>query len=100
MNQTQTKETTDQGNKPRSENRPRYNKKQGGRRYRRRTDFFKENPDVVINYKDVKVLVRFVTPKGKILPRRLTGLSAANQRKVAKAIKQARHAGLLPYNVS
>lgn len=100
MSETQNnKESSEEKGKNRSENRSHSNKRQGRKRYRRRNDFFKENPNVKINYKDLKVLVRFVTPKGKILPRRLTGLSATHQRKIAKAIKKARHAGLLPYSV-
>lgn len=50
-----------------------------------------------VDYKDVALLRRFTSSYCKILPRRKTGLSATFQRKVAKAIKQARIAGLLPY---
>lgn len=50
-----------------------------------------------IDYKDVKFLSRFVTERGKILPRRITGLSARQQRIVTRAIKRARAMSLLPY---
>lgn len=50
-----------------------------------------------IDYKDPNFLLKFVNEQGKILPRRLTGNSAKFQRKVANAIKKARHLALLPY---
>jgi small subunit ribosomal protein S18 len=55
------------------------------------------NPGLVIDYKDVKNLKRFVSEDGKILPRRRSGLSAKNQRAMTTAIKRARHLALLPY---
>ncbi len=50
-----------------------------------------------IDYKDVAKLKKFVTEKGKILPRRMTGVCAQHQRALAKAIKRARIADLLPF---
>ena len=50
-----------------------------------------------IDYKDTDPLKRFLTEGGKILPRRLTGLSAKQQRQLTLAIKRARHLALLPY---
>lgn len=50
-----------------------------------------------VDYKDVRRLQRFLTERGKVLPRRATGLSAKQQRQVAKAIKRARQIALLPY---
>jgi len=50
-----------------------------------------------IDYKDPEFLKRFVNEQGKILPRRVTGTSLKYQRKVARAIKRARHLALLPY---
>lgn len=50
-----------------------------------------------IDYKDVDTLKKFLTEGGKILPRRLTGLSAKQQRSLTVAIKRARHLALLPY---
>jgi small subunit ribosomal protein S18 len=69
----------------------------GGRgRSRRKEDYFVVNSSVP-NYKDVDTLRRFITDRAKIRPRRQTGLSAKNQRKLAQAIKRARHLALLPF---
>lgn len=50
-----------------------------------------------IDYKNTKLLVKFISPQGKILPRRATGLTAKQQRIMATAIKRARMSGLLPF---
>ena len=50
-----------------------------------------------IDYKDADFLMRFVNEQGKILPRRLTGTSLKYQKKVARAVKRARHIALMPY---
>ena len=50
-----------------------------------------------IDYKDADFLLKFVNEQGKILPRRITGTSSKYQKKVAQAIKRARHLALLPY---
>ncbi|MBQ5777376.1 MAG: 30S ribosomal protein S18 [Oscillospiraceae bacterium] len=50
-----------------------------------------------IDYKDAGRLRRFTSERGKILPRRMTGVCAAHQRQVTEAIKRARHIALLPY---
>ncbi len=50
-----------------------------------------------IDYKDPKLLRRFVTERGKIVPSRISGTSARCQRQIAKAVKRARHLGLLPF---
>ncbi len=52
-----------------------------------------------LNYKNVELLSRFITNRGKILPRRITGTSAKWQRILVREIKKARAAGLLPYKV-
>ncbi|MEC7241798.1 MAG: 30S ribosomal protein S18 [Myxococcota bacterium] len=52
---------------------------------------------VKINYKDADGLRKYLTEGGKILPRRLTGLSAKQQRELTTAIKRARHLALVPY---
>ncbi|MCA1800836.1 MAG: 30S ribosomal protein S18 [Rhodothermaceae bacterium] len=52
---------------------------------------------IYIDYKDVKTLQRFTNDQGKILPRRVTGTSARYQRQLTKAIKRARHLGLMPF---
>lgn len=50
-----------------------------------------------IDWKDTRVLGRFISERGKIIPSRITAVSAPKQRKLAKAIKQARYMALLPY---
>ena len=50
-----------------------------------------------IDYKDVETLRRFITERGKILPKRITGVAARHQRKLALAIRRARYIGLLPF---
>src|SRR5574339_1224851 len=50
-----------------------------------------------INYKDVRLLSSFVSEKGKIVPRRLTGVCAPHQRRLTEAVKQARNIALLPF---
>lgn len=50
-----------------------------------------------MDYKDVRNLRRYITDRGKILPRRATGNCAKHQREIARAIKQARKIALLPY---
>ena len=59
--------------------------------------YFKENGIRDIDYKDVKLLRRFVNDQGKIMPRRVTGTSAKMHRKVVGAIKRARTIGLMPF---
>ena len=51
----------------------------------------------LIDFKDANRLKRYVTERGKILPRRITGCCAAHQRELTVAIKRARHIALLPY---
>jgi small subunit ribosomal protein S18 len=52
-----------------------------------------------IDYKDVKLLQRFVSERGKIVPSRITAVSTKRQRELAQAVKRARFLGLLPYMV-
>jgi len=59
--------------------------------------YFKENGITFVDYKDVKLLRRFVTDQGKIIPRRVTGSSAKMHRQLVRAIKQARNIALMPY---
>ncbi|NTW32632.1 MAG: 30S ribosomal protein S18 [Bacteroidetes bacterium] len=58
---------------------------------------FKKSGIKYIDYKDGDFLLKFINEQGKILPKRLTGTSDKYQRKVAQAIKRARHIALLPY---
>jgi small subunit ribosomal protein S18 len=64
---------------------------------RKKLDPFLEDPTKTIDYRDVATLSRFLSERGRLLSRRLTGLNAYNQRKVAKAIKRAQNLGLLPF---
>lgn len=50
-----------------------------------------------IDYKDINTLTKFITDRGKILPRRITGVSAHHQKLLVSAIKRARHMALLPF---
>ena len=58
---------------------------------------FKKSGIKYIDYKDPSFLKQFVNDQGKILPRRITGTSLKYQKKVAQAIKRARHLALMPY---
>lgn len=63
--------------------------------YRRKASPIKVNDS--IDYKDVELLSKFLSEQGKILPRRLTGLTTKQQTKITKAIKRARILSLLPF---
>ena len=52
-----------------------------------------------IDYRDVKLLQRFMSERGKIVPSRITAVSASKQRELARAIKRARYMALLPYTL-
>lgn len=74
----------------------------GGRRpfFRRRKSCpFSGKGAPKIDYKDVKLMQRFVSERGKIVPSRITAVSAKKQRELARAIKRARFLALLPYVV-
>jgi small subunit ribosomal protein S18 len=58
---------------------------------------FCENKITYIDYKDEKALRRYLTERGKIVPRRITGTCAWHQRKLTVAIKRGRHLALLPF---
>tara|TARA_B100001248_G_scaffold251323_1_gene226305 strand:+ start:354 stop:581 length:228 start_codon:yes stop_codon:yes gene_type:complete len=64
---------------------------------KRKFCYFKENGITEIDYKDVKLLRRFVNDQGKIMPRRITGTSAKMHRKLVRAIKRSRSIALMPY---
>lgn len=66
---------------------------------RRKTCPFSGEGAPKIDYKDVKLLQRFVSERGKIMPSRITAVSAKKQRELAKAIKRARNLALLPFIV-
>ena len=62
----------------------------------RNTTRFQLGNDIVINYKNIPLMQRFLNERGKIVPRRISGVSAKEQRLLSRAIKQARFLGLLP----
>lgn len=64
---------------------------------RKRTCYFEENGIIYIEFKDERLLRRFLTEQGKIIPRHISGTSAKYQRQLAIAIKRARHLALIPY---
>lgn len=68
-------------------------------RFKRKTCRFCANKDLIIDYKNVELLYKFITDRGKILPRRITGNCAKHQRMIAKQIKRARIIALLPFVV-
>lgn len=64
---------------------------------RKKRCYFTDNKVTYIDFKDVDLLKRFISDRGKILPRRVTGTSAKWQRRLAVAIKNARHMALIPF---
>ena len=68
-------------------------------RRRRKVCAFCEDDKLVIDFKDVNTLKKYISERGKILPRRITGSCAKHQRAVTLAVKRARHVALLPYTV-
>lgn len=66
---------------------------------RRKVCPFSGNASPKIDYKDVKLLQRYISEKGKIVPARITAVSAKKQRELARAIKLARELALLPFAV-
>lgn len=69
----------------------------GGFRRRKKVCYFCENKVEHIDYKDTKLLKKYVSERYKILPRRVTGTCAKHQRGVTQAVNIARNAALLPY---
>ncbi|MGF1469432.1 MAG: 30S ribosomal protein S18 [Sandaracinaceae bacterium] len=69
-------------------------RRRGGRK---RPPGFVMEPDFVFDYKDPQTLRHFISERGKIVPRRISGLSAKQQRALTRAIKRARIVALLPY---
>ncbi|MGI6746774.1 MAG: 30S ribosomal protein S18 [Anaerovoracaceae bacterium] len=71
-------------------------RKRGGMRRKKVCQFCADKTET-IDYKDVDKLRKYITDRGKILPKRITGTCAVHQREVTKAIKRARIVALLPY---
>ena len=72
-------------------------KRRGGIRRRKKVCVFCGEKNGEIDYKDTNKLKRYVSERGKILPRRITGNCAKHQRALTVAIKRARHIALMPY---
>ncbi len=83
-------------------NRNRNNNRNKGRKtyYRRKVCKFCADSSLVIDYKEIRTLRYFITERGKITPRRISGTCANHQRKLALAIKRARNMALLPFTTS
>ncbi len=73
--------------------------KERGRRGRRKVCSFCVEKISAIDYKEINKLRRYVTERGKILPRRISGNCAIHQRQLTSAIKRARHMALMPYTI-
>lgn len=58
------------------------------------------DPNIVVDYKSPDILKRFVTDRGKIIPRRISGATAKQQRAICTAVKRARYLSLLPYSLA
>ena len=67
-----------------------------GRKRMKKVCWFELN-HIEPDYKDIKIISRYISERGKIVPRRLSGLTAKNQRRLATAVKRARHLGLVPF---
>lgn len=66
-------------------------------RRRRKINQFAGDNIKKINYKDINTLKKFISERGKILPRRITGNCAKHQRAITVAVKRARHMAIMPY---
>ena len=66
--------------------------------HRKKVCQFCANKDSVVDYKDVDTLKKFVSERGKILPRRITGTCAMHQRAITTAVKRARTVALMPFD--
>ena len=82
--------------------RHRNNNRNKGRKtyYRRKVCKFCADSILIIDYKEIRTLRYFITERGKITPRRISGTCANHQRKLAVAIKRARNMALLPFTTS
>lgn len=87
----ETKEKTERSERPERPERPRNDRR------RRKVCQFCVDKVTSIDFKDTAKLRKYVSDRGKILPRRMTGTCAMHQRQLTEAIKRARHVALLPY---
>ena len=87
----ETKESTERSERPERPERPRNDRR------RKKVCQFCVDKVTSIDFKDTAKLRKYVSDRGKILPRRMTGTCAMHQRQLTEAIKRARHVALLPY---
>lgn len=71
----------------------------GGRFFQKKVCRFCTEKTLDVDYKDIEKIKRFLTEKGKIIPRRITGNCAKCQRKLARAVKKARHSALVAFQI-
>lgn len=98
--ETQAENRAEKSERPERPERPERRERRFSRRgrgKRRKVCYFTVNKIQHIDYKDIDTLKKFVSERGKILPRRVTGTSAKYQRMLTSAIKRARQIALLPY---
>jgi small subunit ribosomal protein S18 len=98
--QQQAQQQQSQQQPQQQQQRPERERRYGGRKgrnKRRKVCYFTVNKITHIDYKDTELLRKFISERGKILPRRVTGTSAKYQRMLTTAIKRARQLALLPY---
>ena len=74
-------------------------RRRGGRRRKKVCVFCSDKTNAGIDFKDINKLKRYISERGKILPRRITGNCAKHQRALTVAIKRARHIALMPYTM-
>jgi len=84
-------------NEQREKSDEKYSRNEGGYRRKKKVCYFCENKIDKVDYKDTKLLRKYISERFKILPRRATGTCARHQRSVTGAIKIARNIALLPY---
>ncbi len=82
---------------PRERERDAKKEKREAKSRKRKTCWFTENKIAHVDYKDEKILRKFINERGKIVSRKVSGTSARHQRELAVAVKRARHLALLPF---
>ena len=97
MSHSNKEEVTRQWKKPRRNSRPVRSVQSARGRRRRKVCAFCVDKIEHVDYKDAGKLRKYMSERGKILPRRMTGTCAHHQRQLTEAIKRARHIALLPY---
>ncbi len=101
-NNTANNNNNEEENKVKTDKKPHFNKESNtkdGRKkfFKKKVCYFCKNNIDVLDYKDIKLLKRYVKDSGKIIPKRLNGTCSKHQRLVTKAIKRARNIAFLPY---